>query len=368
MPSKKPKKTTPDEGAQPRVRIANKKHPHAGKQGWLTGESQRPPGGGHPMMKVVWREGGQDGCFVDQVDLVYLDLPGQDQPERKLPTTREARRALEKKTKPRVTNGGKVGNLLQNGEVAEPLAESASGRKRREPEQICGAEGKRGGGPCRHPAGFRTDHPGSGRCWLHGGRTPAPTGRYASVRRPRVQELLAEYEADPDPLNLTGEVMLLRSLLHDYIERFDEQDQMLTRWNLSFEKAFQSDWTSWWRDIRADALEAGNDDLNQKLLDDMPDPMEYLPSKPLRMADITEVSGLIKEVGAMVERIRKAQTQHTFTMDTVNLLWKVMGGHITDAALEVISDDDLRNAYLTSVEQRFATISLAELASRRPAD
>ena len=52
-------------------------------------------------------------------------------------------------------------------------------------------------------------------------------------------------------------------------------------------------------------------------------------------------------------------------MDTITLLWKVMSGHLTDAAMEVIEDDDVRSAYLTAVESRWATISLAELASRR---
>lgn len=35
----------------------------------------------------------------------------------------------------------------------------------------CGAVGKRSGKPCQHPAGFRTDHAGTGRCWLHGGNS-----------------------------------------------------------------------------------------------------------------------------------------------------------------------------------------------------
>ena len=37
----------------------------------------------------------------------------------------------------------------------------------------CGARTKQKGTPCGHGAGKRTDHPGSGRCWLHGGRAPA---------------------------------------------------------------------------------------------------------------------------------------------------------------------------------------------------
>jgi hypothetical protein len=41
-----------------------------------------------------------------------------------------------------------------------------------DPERHCGATRKRDGGPCRHPRGFRTDHPGAGNCYVHGGRSP----------------------------------------------------------------------------------------------------------------------------------------------------------------------------------------------------
>jgi hypothetical protein len=36
---------------------------------------------------------------------------------------------------------------------------------------LCGARRKQGGGTCAHYAGMRTDHPGTGYCWLHTGRT-----------------------------------------------------------------------------------------------------------------------------------------------------------------------------------------------------
>ncbi len=38
-------------------------------------------------------------------------------------------------------------------------------------DDTCGAR-NRAGNPCRRPAGWGTDHPGAGRCKLHGGNTP----------------------------------------------------------------------------------------------------------------------------------------------------------------------------------------------------
>lgn len=274
------------------------------------------------------------------------------------------------KAKPRVTNGKGAGNPMTVRENMEPHDSSerdyVRGPYNPASTPCCGAK-NRAGKPCKRPAGWGTDHPGTGRCKLHGGLTPAPVGRYASVERPRIKDLMRQFEEDPDPLNLLPEVQLLRALLLDYINRFEVQDEALMRWNLSFEKSFQGAWTDWWRNQRALMLEQA-DDLTLEDQPEMPDPMDFLPAKPLRMADITEVSGLINQVGTMVERIRKARSTDTFTMATVNALWQAMGGHLTQAAMEVIEDDDIRSAFLTSVEEKWATISLAELARARPGE
>ena len=282
--------------------------------------------------------------------------PGSSTPE-------ASKWAAKQKAKPRVTNGKDAGNPMKTPAVAQPHEEKPARKIARPSTPRCGAMNRQGN-PCGNAAGFKTDHPGVGRCKNHGGSTPAPTGRYSSIARPRVQELLKKFEADPDPLNLLPEVQVLRALLHDYIDRFDQQDQMLTRWNLSFEKGFQSDWNEWWRTVRAEAIES-QDDLSDTLLAQMPDPMDFLPSKPLRMADITEVASLINQVGVQVERIRKAREGKTFDMGTVDRLWTAMSAHLTQALLEVIEDDELRSRLHTAVAEKWATISLAELASRR---
>lgn len=52
-----------------------------------------------------------------------------------------------------------------------------------QPKRKCGARtraAKREGRPCQQAAGWGTDHPGYGRCKLHGGRTPS--GRNAARR------------------------------------------------------------------------------------------------------------------------------------------------------------------------------------------
>jgi hypothetical protein len=86
----------------------------------------------------------------------------------------------------------------------------------------------------RSPAA-RTDHVGQGKCWLHGGRTPIKHGRYSKINRARIRELIAQHEADPDPLNVLPEIAALRALFQEFIERYDEHTEALLAWHASFQ-------------------------------------------------------------------------------------------------------------------------------------
>lgn len=85
----------------------------------------------------------------------------------------------------------------------------------------CRAHARTSGKPCRQPAGHGTDHPGEGRCKLHGGASPIRHGRYSTVKRKAIAELIAKHEADPELLNVLSELALLRALLSDFLSRFD---------------------------------------------------------------------------------------------------------------------------------------------------
>lgn len=53
----------------------------------------------------------------------------------------------------------------------------------------CGTKTHQTSTPCRQRKGFRTDHPGFGRCWLHGGR--APNGKKQAAREKATARLTA---------------------------------------------------------------------------------------------------------------------------------------------------------------------------------
>lgn len=103
------------------------------------------------------------------------------------------------------------------------------------PHATCGATTKRKGTPCSKPAGWRTDHAGVGRCYLHGGATPVKHGRYSTIKHERLRTLIEQHAAADDPLNILPELAAARALFQDFVERYEETTAALLAWHLSWE-------------------------------------------------------------------------------------------------------------------------------------
>lgn len=104
----------------------------------------------------------------------------------------------------------------------------------KQPGKYCNGIKSDGTGYCQNQAGKGTDHVGQGRCKFHGGATPIKSGRYSKVKRERLRSLIAEYEADPEPLNVHPELAAARALFVDFIERYDEWREALLAWHFSY--------------------------------------------------------------------------------------------------------------------------------------
>lgn len=95
--------------------------------------------------------------------------------------------------------------------------------------KTCGDYGgtTKAGNPCKNPAGFRTNHPGEGKCYLpgHGGCSygrPLKTGRYAKSLHGRLGKKIREYLEDPDPMDLRPELAVLRARVSFLTEKLDK--------------------------------------------------------------------------------------------------------------------------------------------------
>jgi hypothetical protein len=92
----------------------------------------------------------------------------------------------------------------------------------------CGAKKRSDGTPCKRPAGWGTDHAGTGRCKLHGGSSLKGVdnpnykhGKYAEYLNETTRERIEAFDAH-DPLALVDELNIQRALLADYLGRFKE--------------------------------------------------------------------------------------------------------------------------------------------------
>jgi hypothetical protein len=96
---------------------------------------------------------------------------------------------------------------------------SAEGRDR-----WCGAKKRQGEGTCHRPAGWGTDHPGAGRCKLHGGSTRnlrTKAHRDGTLDAARRLTALHDVVAVDDPiaalLGLAGQLVALVDVLRSFV-------------------------------------------------------------------------------------------------------------------------------------------------------
>ena len=77
---------------------------------------------------------------------------------------------------------------------------------KKDSDKKCNARKKNTPGYCSLIAGFRTDHKGTGRCWVHGGRGNMPRGTelYQKVLSPKIQDIKDIFEevSELDPTDI----------------------------------------------------------------------------------------------------------------------------------------------------------------------
>lgn len=176
----------------------------------------------------------------------------------------------------------------------------------------CGAK-TRSGAPCGNIAGLRTPHPGQGKCYLHGGSTPIRHGLTSKIKHDRIAELQDEYLRAPDPLNIFGELALLRALAHDFIERHREITEALLAWHASAENP-----------------------------------------RPKHLLDIADASRLVEAVTRVVERIEKVRAANAVSRLELNRIVEEMGRIVN----QVLPIDDTHDGYRKAIAERWRGIAV----------
>lgn len=126
---------------------------------------------------------------------------------------------------------------------------------------------------CKQWAGHNTDHKGEGRCQWHGKGGVLKHGRYSTVARDSLKKHLERIQEEGgDRADLTQEVDMLRALVADFLERWQEILEALLAWNKE--------------EARDSAIEGRR-------------------SRPQRLPGIESVSSLLKDAADLADKMHR---------------------------------------------------------------
>ena len=190
---------------------------------------------------------------------------------------------------------------------------------------------------CRQPAGKNTSHEGDGRCWLHGGLTPVRHGRYSSVVRREIQDLIRELENDPDPLNILPELLMVRALLADYLNRYEENRDAVLAWYASWNgRPWKVEDLNLMREVLAEyegrmrqdgsweeeTMERTQLERATYMLQSM---TEAYQTRPREVLDIADAYRMASEATKIVERIEKIRARGAVSREDFARVMTEMG-------------------------------------------
>ena len=219
----------------------------------------------------------------------------------------------------------------------------------------CGAK-TRSGGRCKKTAGWGTDHKGQGRCRLHGGATPIRSGRYSTVKREGVRQLIEHHAGDVDPLDVLPEIAAARALFQDFVERYDAWREGLLAWHASFSDAYLDHLKSIARnkadDGAADALgelrRAYEACVEMGLVPG--DPLGY-QAKPREVLDLSDAVRHLSTIATIAQREKKLQLDNAVSRrDLLRVLTEM-----TRVVEREVADSDVQ----TRIRDGWAAIQLA---------
>jgi len=172
---------------------------------------------------------------------------------------------------------------------------------RKKDGQPCGKWARKGYAVCAvHGAGY-TERPGG---------APMASGRYSRLQHARLREVFHQFLTDEKPLDLYGELAMLRALVQDFIDRYSHWRDALLAWHASFT----------WKP------------------EEHPEETAPVALKPREVLDIADAYRILAEIGRMVERIDALERGPLLSQrDMANALRKM-----ADVVDRHVEDEDVR--------------------------
>lgn len=221
---------------------------------------------------------------------------------------------------------------------------------------------------CDNAAGFKTDHPGQGRCRFHAGNARVKTGATSKIhkRRPRIKDLAEHFEQLKDPFNILPELAMVRALAYDGIEHFEETRDALLAWYASWQASSGDDGGAVWRSLRKKmalftaAMAAGDTAAMRQHLADLQTTIDRGPSpggppRPREVPDITDLYRVLSEVTKIVDRDRRLSADTAVSRADLVRIMSEMGNSV---ALYVMAPDLSPEERLQRIRDAWANLHL----------
>jgi len=138
-------------------------------------------------------------------------------------------------------------------------------------------------------------------------------GRYSAVKQEELRAAIAEFEADPDPLNIFPELAAARALFQDFIERYDDWRDALLAWHESFNV-----------DVKG----------------------EPRPTKPRVVLDISDAYRIVSEITKIVKRIEDIRAQNAVSRPELIRITQEMARVVDRFVVDEIAREKIKDGWL----------------------
>lgn len=184
-------------------------------------------------------------------------------------------------------------------------------------------------------------------------------GRYSTLTHTRLRDLIAEHEADPDPLNILPELAAARALFQDFIDRYDTFADAIVAWHDSWEvtraplpedkimalETVVDEWENQLAQLGENATQRQQADMRTaRAFIDLLRGRAESTGRPRQVLDIGDAYRIVAEVTKIVERIEKIRAANAISRKDFIRLTDLMGRavlkHVSDPAiLKAIRDE-----------------------------
>jgi len=196
--------------------------------------------------------------------------------------------------------------------------------------ETCNARTMTEEGYCKHRAGFRTEHPNKGRCYLHDSPGNLEVSMQTSTSmveriKPTLRERIERIKRDPTTRTLENELSILKAVMAEVLGELDDDPK---QWLESTSKKEYRE-----QEKRIDKIMKLNEQINKTYTN-----IQQTEERQKRLMNITQLMAIIKQISSAINDICRDCPKRKLFKD------KLMNLKAVDANYEEVEEEKELNA------------------------